>query len=129
MTSAQDDPGTQSPAITHDPVRVAEVALRDSERRFRLLVEAVKDYAIFMLSPEGVIASWNEGAHRIKGYTADEIIGKHMSIFYPPEDVAAPKVARAGDRGAHGIVRRGRLARTEGRQPVLGQCPDLRHPP
>ncbi len=68
--------------------RIAEEALRESEERFRLIVQGVKDYAIFMLDPTGHITTWNEGAQRIKGYTADEIIGKHFSIFYPP-DVAA----------------------------------------
>ena len=53
---------------------------------FRLLVSRVKDYAIFMLDPEGNVASWNEGAERIKGYTADEIVGSNMSVFYTPED-------------------------------------------
>ncbi|MHB0948438.1 MAG: sensor histidine kinase [Gemmatimonadaceae bacterium] len=73
--------------------RRAEEALRVSEERFRLLVQSVKDYGIFMLDPGGRIASWNEGAERISGYTADEIIGKHFSIFYPPHDVAADKPA------------------------------------
>jgi PAS domain S-box-containing protein len=68
--------------------RAAEEALRLSEERFRLLVTSVKDYAIFMLDPEGHVATWNEGAQRAKGYSADEIIGKHFSIFYPPEKVA-----------------------------------------
>jgi PAS domain S-box-containing protein len=63
--------------------------LRRSEQRFRLLVEAVEDYAIFMLSPEGVIVSWNAGAERSKGYTADEIIGQHFRVFYPAEVAAA----------------------------------------
>src|SRR5689334_2226594 len=54
----------------------------------RLLVESVRDYAIFALDPEGYILSWNPGAQRFKGYAADEIIGKHFSIFYPPERVA-----------------------------------------
>jgi PAS domain S-box-containing protein len=66
----------------------AEAGLRESERRFRLMVEGVKDYAIFMLDPEGRIASWNAGAERIKGYTADEIVGRHFSVFYTPPDVA-----------------------------------------
>lgn len=65
--------------------RQALARLRRSEQRFRLLVEAVEDYAIFMLSPEGVVASWNAGAERSKGYTADQIIGQHFRVFYPPE--------------------------------------------
>jgi PAS domain S-box-containing protein len=59
-----------------------------SEEQFRLLVESVKDYAIFMLTPEGRIASWNAGARNIKGYTAEEIIGRHFSIFYPADAAA-----------------------------------------
>lgn len=62
-----------------------EEALRRSEERFRLLVEGVADYAIFMLDVNGKIATWNVGAQRIKGYTAEEIIGQHFSIFYPAE--------------------------------------------
>jgi PAS domain S-box-containing protein len=73
------------------PTHVAEL---DSDDRFRLLVESVKDYAIFMLDTGGHVATWNLGAERIKGYKADEIIGKHFSIFYPPEDVAAGKTER-----------------------------------
>jgi PAS domain S-box-containing protein len=61
--------------------------LRQSEERFRLLVEGVKDYAIFMLDPHGYITTWNEGARRIKGYEAEEIVGEHFSIFYTEEDV------------------------------------------
>src|ERR687885_2218926 len=61
--------------------------LRESEERFRLLVEGVKDYAIFMLDPEGYVSTWNEGARRIKGYEEEEIIGEHFSVFYTPEDV------------------------------------------
>jgi PAS domain S-box-containing protein len=59
--------------------------LRHSDEIFRLLVESVKDYAIFLLDPEGRVATWNEGAERIKGYKADEIIGEHFSRFYPTE--------------------------------------------
>jgi PAS domain S-box-containing protein len=73
--------------------REEEETLRQSEERFRLLVEGVKDYAIFMLDPTGHIATWNAGAERIKGYHASEIIGQHFSRFYPPEDVAAGKPA------------------------------------
>jgi len=74
--------------------RLAEEALRESEERFRLLVQSVRDYAIFMLDPTGHIATWNAGAARIKGYTSDEIIGKHFSIFYTAEDLADGKPAR-----------------------------------
>ncbi|MFC4007256.1 PAS domain S-box protein [Nonomuraea purpurea] len=59
----------------------------------RLLVQSIRDYAIFMLDPRGRIASWNAGAQLIKGYTAEEIIGTHFSVFYPPEAVAAGKPA------------------------------------
>ena len=65
--------------------RREEEALRRSEQRFRLLVESIKDYAIFMLDPDGRVMSWNSGAQRLKGYTADEIIGQHFSVFYPPQ--------------------------------------------
>jgi PAS domain S-box-containing protein len=67
--------------------RQADEALRQSEARFRLLVDSVEDYAIFMLDPQGHVASWNRGAERIKGYRADEILGRHFSAFYSPEDV------------------------------------------
>jgi PAS domain S-box-containing protein len=65
--------------------RAHEEELRRSEERFRLLIEGVRDYAIFMLDPNGEIATWNSGAERIKGYTAAEIIGRHFSVFYPEE--------------------------------------------
>ena len=61
-------------------------ALEETERRFRLLVEAVNDYAIFMLDPTGHIVNWNRGARRIKGYADEEIIGRHFSLFYTEED-------------------------------------------
>lgn len=67
--------------------RRGEEALRLSQERFRLLVNEVKDYAIFMLDPTGRILSWNEGAQKTKGYTADEIIGQHFSRFYTTEDL------------------------------------------
>ncbi|MEA2762084.1 MAG: hypothetical protein QOD47_1368 [Gemmatimonadaceae bacterium] len=60
---------------------------------YQLMVESVRDYAIFLLDPNGYIASWNRGAERIKGYTADEIIGRHFSVFYGPEDMADGKPA------------------------------------
>jgi PAS domain S-box-containing protein len=69
----------------------AQDALRRSEQTFQLLVESIQDYAIFMLDPDGRVASWNAEAERIKGYAAHEIIGLHFSTFYPPEDVAQGK--------------------------------------
>jgi PAS domain S-box-containing protein len=81
----------------------SEQALRESEERFRLLVQGVQEYAIFQLDPLGQIVSWNGGAERLKGYTADEVIGKQLSIFYPPEDVRTGKpgrlLAEAAQRG------------------------------
>ena len=68
--------------------RRADELLRQSEERFRLLVDAVEDYAIFMLDPRGHVASWNSGAQRIKGYSADEIIGTHFRRFYPADQQA-----------------------------------------
>jgi PAS domain S-box-containing protein len=67
--------------------RRQEETLRQGEERFRLLVEAVKDYAIFVLDPEGRVTSWNSGAQRIQGYKAQEIIGRHFSAFYPQEAI------------------------------------------
>ncbi len=69
-------------------------ALHRSEERFRLLVEGVTDYAIYMLDPDGIVESWNAGAARINGYRAEEIVGKHVTCFYTDEDVAAGKPER-----------------------------------
>jgi PAS domain S-box-containing protein len=91
--------------ITRDMTeqRQAQIAALESERRFRLLVEGVTDYAIFMLNPQGFVANWNRGAERIKGYAASEIIGRHFSLFYLPEDAAAGVPARAlGTARDHG---------------------------
>jgi PAS domain S-box-containing protein len=68
--------------------------IREQERRFRLLVESVKDYAIFILDPKGHVATWNAGAERIKGYSAEEIIGRHFSTFYPVEQAESGKCER-----------------------------------
>ncbi|AQR74417.1 PAS domain-containing sensor histidine kinase [Sphingomonas sp. LM7] len=84
--------------------RANEEALRSSEERFRLLVQSVTDYAIYMLDIDGHVASWNAGAERFKGYLADEIIGRHFSDFYGEEDRAAGLPARALEQ-----------ARTQGR--------------
>jgi PAS domain S-box-containing protein len=75
--------------------KAAETELRRSEEQFRLLVEGVTDYAIYMLDPEGRVSSWNAGAQRIKGYAPDDIIGEHFSKFYTDEDRAAdlPRLA------------------------------------
>jgi PAS domain S-box-containing protein len=67
--------------------RLAEQHLRESEERFRLIIESTLDYGMFMLDPGGHIISWNAGAQRIKGYTADEIIGRHFSTFYTPDAI------------------------------------------
>ena len=75
--------------------RAAEKALRESEERFRLLVQGVKDCAIYMLDDQGLVTNWNAGAAQIKGYSADEIIGQHFSTFYTEADRAAGEPARA----------------------------------
>ena len=93
----------------------AETALRESEERFRSLVEGVTDHAIFMLDPEGRVTSWNAGAERINGYHADEIVGRHFSCFYGPEELAQGtpaqhlrEAAKAGQFQAEGWrVRKG----------------------
>jgi PAS domain S-box-containing protein len=72
----------------------AEERLRHSEERLRLMIESVRDYAIFMLDPKGHIATWNAGAERINGYEVDEIIGKHFSVFFTSEDLAEGKPAK-----------------------------------
>ena len=66
--------------------RLVELALRETEQRFSLLVEGVTDYAIYMLDPNGIVTSWNRGAQRIKGYRTEEIVGQHFSCFYTEED-------------------------------------------
>ncbi len=76
------------PQIRSSPAPIAEARTRSGEDRFRALVASVKDYAIFMLDPTGRIETWNKGAEHTKGYSAEEIIGQHMSRFYAPEDVA-----------------------------------------
>ncbi len=80
--------------------RLADDALMASERRFRLLVQGVRDYAIYMLDPDGKVTNWNSGAQAIKGYTAEEIVGRHFSLFYTQADRAAgaPETALATAR-------------------------------
>jgi PAS domain S-box-containing protein len=95
ITALRDDTGTllAFSKITRDLTarKMQEEGLRQSEERFRLLVDGVQDYAIYMLSPEGMITSWNVGARRIKGYEGAEIIGKHYSCFYTDDDVELGK--------------------------------------
>jgi PAS domain S-box-containing protein len=80
-------------------------ALRESEQQFQLLVQGVKDYAIFMLDPQGRITTWNSGAERIKGYSAEDIIGEHFSRFYTEEDqredVPTRSLLAAATEGRH----------------------------
>jgi PAS domain S-box-containing protein len=85
--------------------RRAALALHESEERFRLLVDSVKDYAILTLDRAGRVTSWNEGAERIKGYATEEILGQHFSVFYPAEDVAAGRPRQELER----VEREGRL--------------------
>jgi hypothetical protein len=85
----------------------AEEAVRESEARFRLLVDGVRDHALFMLDPEGRVATWNAGAERLKGYAADEIVGRHVSAFFPPEDAGVAdrmlaEVRATGRAGSEG---------------------------
>src|ERR1700682_210210 len=76
-----------TPITPISPSRLAD-AVKHGGRIYQLMGDSVRDYAIFMLDPNGYVASWNKGAQRLKGYTADEIIGRHFSEFYPPEDIA-----------------------------------------
>ena len=89
--------------------RQHEELLRSSEEQFRLLLEAVKDYAIFMLDVQGNVLTWNAGAQAITGYTADEVLGRHFSMFFTPQDLAAnlpsaemETAARAGSMQSQG---------------------------
>ncbi|HEY4102262.1 MAG TPA: PAS domain S-box protein [Polyangiaceae bacterium] len=74
--------------------RAAAEALHESEEQFRLLVEGVTDYAIYMLDPRGIVTTWNAGAERVKGYKAKEIVGKSFAMFFPQEDIAEHKPER-----------------------------------
>ncbi len=85
--------------------KMAEETLKQSEQQFRLLVQSVTDYAIYMLAPDGRLTNWNPGAQRIKGYRPEEVIGQHFSLFYTPEDRAAGEPQRTLDTA----VREGRF--------------------
>lgn len=86
-------------------LRAREQALREGEERFRLVIEGVRDYGIFALNTDGKVVSWNTGAERIKGWTSDEILGRHFSTFYPGDD--------AHDRSMRNLVEAERDGRTE----------------
>ncbi|MGO7905061.1 PAS domain S-box protein [Rhizobium leguminosarum] len=96
--------------------RAAEKAIRQSEEQFRRLVQGVSDYAIYMLDPEGNVSSWNFGAERIKGYRPQEIIGRHFSTFYTPEDREAgvPETALGIARAEGRFEREGWRVRKDG---------------
>jgi PAS domain S-box-containing protein len=83
--------------LSHDPIPRPRGESKDGawhgQQRIRLLIDSIRDYAIVMLDPQGRIASWNSGAERLKGFRADEIIGRHFSSLYPPEDAAKAEVA------------------------------------
>jgi PAS domain S-box-containing protein len=90
---------------TGQDLRGTNLALAESEKRFRLLVESVTDYAIYMLDPEGRVVTWNVGAERSKGYTAEEVLGRNYSIFFLPEDsevgIPAQELAAAAREGRY----------------------------
>jgi len=87
------------------PSALGRSALRDLQERFHLLVEAVDEYAIYMLDPEGRVMTWNQGAARLKGYAAEEVIGRNFAVFYTPEEMAAGRPARnLADAAANGTL-------------------------
>ena len=101
--------------LVRDPVHLRRevAAAREnilvSERRQSLLVDSVEDYAIYMLAPDGTVASWNNGARRIKGYTAEEVIGHSYSLFFPPDAAASglpeAEIAAAREQGRYAVER------------------------
>jgi len=91
---------TAAPGENVNLAALAQDQLRETQTRFRLLVEAVKDYAIFMLDPSGRVVTWNAGAERIKGYAAREILGHHFSEFYDDEEVRSGKCERELEEAA-----------------------------
>jgi PAS domain-containing protein len=96
-------------------------ALRESEERYRMLLDGIQDYAIFMMDPLGNIISWNAGAERIKGYTADEIIGRSFSCFFPSEDIQRGRPEEILRLTAEtGAARGAKHAQAQERLPILG---------
>src|ERR1700684_272162 len=93
MTAATKDTSAREAAEKHlaqmeGGRRLAEEGLRECEEKYRMLLDGIQGYAIFMMDPLGRILSWNAGAERIKGYSAEEIIGQNFSCFFPAEDIA-----------------------------------------
>lgn len=108
--------------------RAAKEALRRSQEQFRLLVQSVTDYAIYMLDHRGRITNWNLGAQRIKGYLPEEVIGRHFSCFYTPKTARPASRPAPGRRRTRRAFREGRLAGAQGRQSLLGQRGDRSDP-
>jgi PAS domain S-box-containing protein len=109
--------------------RAAEAELRKSQEQFQLLVQGVTDYAIYLLTPQGNVSSWNSGAERIKGYKPEEIIGHHFSTFYTTEDREAglPKIALETARVAGRFEKEGVRVRKDGSQFVASVVIDAIH--
>lgn len=99
--------------------RRAEEVLRASEEQFRLLLERVEEYAIYLLDPSGRVASWNSGAEKIKQFSASDIIGKHFACFYAAEDVAAGKPQQNLERPPARSYSRSGNARAKGWEHLL----------
>ena len=117
--------------ITRDMTeqRAAQLAVLESERRFRLLVQGVTDYAIYMLSPEGQVTNWNAGAERIKGYLDQKLSGSIFPASTHPRIVEAGVPEKAlGIARREGRLRGRRVALPEGWQPFLGECGGRCHP-
>ncbi len=108
LSTIQGEQGPLVTAFVRDITdrRATEAALRESEERFALLVSNVADHAIFMLDPNGNVLTWNSTAERIKGYSSEEILGRHFSVFYPPADVEARKPdSELATASEHGLFR------------------------
>lgn len=95
---------------------------------YRHFIESVKDYAIYMLSADGTVISWNEGARRAKGYLSDEIIGRHFGLFYSEAEQLSGVPAKNLEIALRSGAVLKRLAVSQRRVPILGACHDRYHP-